>query len=65
VYGEKVDVQYYDAALPEVQEQFREVLNAARDRYLPHPLVLVDGELVMAGHVDAYGIASIVTDRLS
>jgi disulfide oxidoreductase YuzD len=65
VYGDKVDVQYYDAALPEVQEQFREILDSARDRYLPHPLVLVEDRLVMAGHVDAYGIASMVTDKLS
>jgi hypothetical protein len=28
VYGDKVDVQYYDAALPEVQEQFREILDS-------------------------------------
>jgi disulfide oxidoreductase YuzD len=65
VYGDKVDIQYYDAALPEVQGQFREVLDLARDRYLPHPLVLVEGQIVMAGHVDAYGIASMVTDKLS
>ena len=37
----------------------------AGERFLPHPLVLVDDRLVMAGHVDAYGIASLVTDKLS
>ena len=51
--------------MPTVQEKFREVLDLAGERYLPHPLVLVDDQLVMAGHVDAYGIASLVTDKLS
>ena len=27
--------------------------------------VLVDDQIVMAGHVDAYGIASLVTEKLS
>ena len=65
MYGDKVDVSYYDAAVPAVQEQFREVLDLAGERYLPHPLVLVDQQLVIAGHVDAYGIASLVTEKLS
>ena len=58
-------MHYFDAALPEVQEQFKTVLQAAADRYLPHPLVLVDDEIVAAGHVDAYGIAGYVSQQLS
>jgi len=65
VYGEQAAVTYFDAALPEVQEQFKAVLQAASDRYLPHPLVLVDDEIVAAGHVDAYGIAAYVSQQLS
>ena len=56
---------YLDAALPEVQTEFQTVLQAAADRYLPHPLVLVDDEIVAAGHVDAYGIAAYVSQQLS
>jgi hypothetical protein len=40
-------------------------LQSAADRYLPHPLVLVDDEIVAAGHVDAYGVASYVSQRLA
>jgi disulfide oxidoreductase YuzD len=65
VYGDKAAVRYYDAAQPEVQEQFKATLQAASDRYLPHPLVLVDDEIVAAGHVDAYGIAAYVSQQLS
>ncbi len=65
MYGDQVDVSYYDAALLAVQERFREILDLANERYLPHPLVLVNDQLVMAGHVDAYGIASMVTEKLS
>jgi disulfide oxidoreductase YuzD len=50
--------------LPEVQEQFKTVLQAATDRYLPHPLVLVDDEIIAAGHVDAYGIAAYLSRQL-
>jgi disulfide oxidoreductase YuzD len=65
VYGDQAAVTYFDAALPEVQEQFKTSLQAASDRYLPHPLVLVDEEIVAAGHVDAYGIAAYVSQQLS
>ena len=65
VYGEQAAVAYFDAALPEVRKQFETVLQAASDRYLPHPLVLVDDEIVAAGHVDAYGIAAYVSQQLS
>ena len=41
------------------------MLQAASDRYLPHPLVLVDDEIIAAGHVDAYGIAGYVSQQLS
>jgi len=51
--------------LPAVQEKYRQVLSLAAERYLPHPLVVVDDQLVMAGHVDAYGLASLVTEKLS
>jgi len=58
-------VSYFDAARPEVREQFKTVLQAASDRYLPYPLVLVDDEIIAAGHVDAYGIAAYVSQQLS
>jgi len=65
VYGDQAAVTYFDAALPEVQTQFKTVLQAAVDRYLPHPLVVVDDEIIAAGHVDAYGIAAYVSQQLS
>ena len=50
--------------LPEVQEQYRQVIEMASERFLPYPIVLIDDEPVMAGHVDAYGIASLVAQQL-
>ena len=64
VYGDQVDVSYYDAILPEVQEQYHQVIEMASERFVPYPIVLIDGEAVMAGHVDAYGIASLVAQEL-
>ena len=64
VYGDQVSVSYYDAVLPEVQEQYRQVIEMASERFVPYPIVLINDEAVMAGHVDAYGIASLVAQEL-
>ena len=64
VYGDQVRVSYHDARFPEVQEQYHQVIEMASERFLPYPIVLIKDEAVMAGHVDAYGIASLVAQVL-
>lgn len=64
MFGDQVDVTYYDAALPEVKTQFADVLEQAASRYWPHPLVLFKGRVVMAGDVDAYGLSRLVAQEL-
>jgi disulfide oxidoreductase YuzD len=59
-----VDVTYYDAALPEIREQFADVVQTAESRYWPFPLVMVDDRVVMAGHVDVYGLTNLLEQRL-
>ena len=58
IFGDQVNMTYHDAAQATVQTQFREVLDQAQERYWPHPLVLVDDQIVMAGDVDAYRLVS-------
>ena len=60
-----MDVTYHDAALPDVRAQFVEIVENAQSRYWPFPLVIVKGRVVMAGHVDIYGIASLVNQELA
>jgi disulfide oxidoreductase YuzD len=64
VYEGQVDVTYYDAALPEIREQFADVVQTAESRYWPFPLVMVDDRVVMAGHVDVYGLTSLLEQKL-
>ena len=64
VYGDRVSVDYYDAAQPEVRTGFGEVIAQAEERYWPYPLVLVNEEPVMAGHVDAYGLMGMLREVL-
>jgi disulfide oxidoreductase YuzD len=64
VYGDQVAVAYYDAISADVQEQYHQVIEMASERFLPYPIVLINDEAVMAGHVDAYGIASLVAQEL-
>ena len=59
-----MDVSYYDAIQRGVPEQYHQVIEMASERFLPYPLVLINDEAVMAGHVDAYGIASLVAQEL-
>lgn len=65
VFGEQVNMTYYDAAREKVQTLYKEILDQAQERYWPHPLVLMDGRIVMAGDVDAYRLTSWVEKALS
>ena len=64
-FPDQVRVEYYDAALPEVQAQFSEVVDQARQRYWPYPLVLVNDQLVLAGDVNVYRLSRFVSEVLN
>jgi disulfide oxidoreductase YuzD len=59
-----VQVEYYDAALPETQAEFPNVVEEAKQRYWPYPLVLVNDQPVLAGDVNVYRLAKIVREQL-
>jgi disulfide oxidoreductase YuzD len=60
-----VQISYYDAASSQTQEQFSEVIEEAKRRYWPYPLVLLDGQIVMAGDVNTYAISRLVSQALA
>lgn len=63
-FPDQVRVEYYDAALPEVQAQFAHVMDEARQRYWPYPLVLVNDQLVLAGDVNVYRLSKLIREAL-
>jgi len=64
-FPNRVSVEYYDAARPEVQTQFSEMIDEAQKRYWPFPLVLINDEVTFAGDVSVYRISQIVDRVLS
>lgn len=63
-FPDQVRVEYYDAALPEVQAQFSQVVEEAKQRYWPYPLVLVNDQLVLAGDVNVYRLSRFIQEEL-
>ncbi|RME45203.1 MAG: hypothetical protein D6791_11310 [Chloroflexi bacterium] len=51
LFGDRVAVRYYDLAEPDLAQRFADVLEGARDRNLPFPLIAIDNEIVLAGPV--------------
>lgn len=49
--GHRFAVQHYDLAQPDMARRFAEVLDGARDRNLPFPLIAINGDIVLAGPV--------------
>jgi disulfide oxidoreductase YuzD len=64
IYGDRVSVDYYDAAEPQVTSDFAGVVAQAQERYWPYPLVLFNDKPVMAGHVDSYGLLGLLREEL-
>jgi disulfide oxidoreductase YuzD len=60
----QVSVEYYDAAQPDVQTQFSEVIQEAQGRYWPYPLVMIDDQVAMAGDVNVYRISRLVGEQV-
>lgn len=51
LFGERIVIHHYDLAQPHLAERFADVLQGARDRNLPFPLIAINGDIVLAGPV--------------
>jgi len=56
IYGEQVQVDYYDMAEPEAFEQHKALLDQVPGGYLYYPLVFIDGNLKVTGGADPYQV---------
>ncbi len=63
-FPDQIEVEYYDAALPEVQSQFSAFIEEAQSRYWPFPLVIVGDNVAMAGDVNVYHLSRLVKQAL-
>ena len=50
-HGDAVQVEYIDLADDEAQAEYSEVVGIIEERSLPYPLVAVNGQLRLAGHI--------------
>ena len=47
-----------------MRAQFEDVAKTAESRYWPYPLVLINGQVALAGDVNVYRISSLVQKEL-
>lgn len=64
-YGSAVSMEYIELATPEAREQYQEIVQLARKRYLRFPLIMMGGELIYHGSFDYYSLSAAIKMRLS
>ena len=63
-FGEAVNVTYLDAADPDVEVRYLDLLREARRAGLRFPLVLINGDVVLHGSAEPYAIARHLRARM-
>ncbi len=64
MYGDRVQVAYYDIADPQTKESLPELVAKAEQDGSYYPVVLVDGELMISGSAEFYHVLSAVQQVL-
>ncbi len=59
-FGDRVNTEFLNLAVPDVRQQYANVVSAIEKDNLPLPLVAINGEVKMAGGVDYYSIVSAI-----
>lgn len=52
VYGEKVQVEYFDLADAKIRRLYPEVVKRAKEQKLPLPLLVLNGKIRLSGYFD-------------
>ena len=63
-YRTDVSMEYIELSNPEIRDQYKDIIQLARDKYMRFPLVMVDGEIVSNGSLDYYFLVAIIVQRL-
>ena len=64
MFGERVQVEYYDMALPDQYEQHKVLLEQVPQGYLYYPMVFVNDELKVTAGADPYQVMYVVQEVL-
>ncbi|HHX45604.1 MAG TPA: DUF1462 family protein [Chloroflexi bacterium] len=64
LYGDRMRVDYLDAARPADQPRVKALLEHVSGRYMFYPMVFIGDELVMAGSAEYYEVLYAVRDAL-
>lgn len=57
--------EFLNLAVPDVRQQYANVVSAVEKDNLPLPLVAINGEVKMAGGVDYYSIVSAIESLIA
>ncbi len=63
-YGDKVRVEFYDVAQPEVRQRHPDVLEAVAEHNLPYPLTAVNDVFRFAGGISYYALQKVIQELL-
>lgn len=61
-FGDKLELEHYDMAIPEQHEQGKVWLDQVPEGYLFYPLVFVNGDLRVVGSAEYHEILSAVRE---
>ena len=64
LYGEKVQLQYLDLAEPSLSHSYPEIVERVRTENLALPLLLINGNLRIAGYFDIYLLQSVIQTEM-
>lgn len=64
-HGDIVSAEYIDLADTANRERHKDILDAAKERYLRFPITMINGEFVFHGSLDFYSLSAAINKRLS
>lgn len=64
MYGQRIQVRYYDVAQPEVRAAHADVLNVLHDDHVPLPAILLDNRLLFAGTINPLRVVGAVAQAV-
>jgi len=62
MYGDAVQVKYFDTSEPTVQTEYTDLISQAEEHRLPYPLVAIDGQVRLAGGAEYYRIMPLLEE---
>ena len=63
-HGSAVQVEYVDLADPEAQAAYPELMTVVKEHSLPYPLVVINGELKLAGSAHYFRVLPLVEELI-